>query len=426
MDSKIKGPAAASINTAPPEILLQIAKSVPDLRSLHHLALALPSIYRLWISHGSEILREVTSNRSVTTPQVRDLILLVALLRSGEMPVWSFDTFLERFVRPTLVLNSAPESPCSIPTPTSCPLSVLGTAGRMYHLTHSCLEYYLERLREVQPRLQRPVDQGFDYEAPYGPHEMMVPGWLREVEGIFYETPCMEPPSWIEEQVVFRAFWRLQLLYDFRQAGKQSRLDGWSESDVSRIANLQLDELFPCAHPHMTTYHEIVSVQEYLDESSGGDLPPQEEASKEDVGLAEIPDDAWSWVLRSGTVRHLQYSPNGLLNRGPVHLALHGLISRDESPINGVSFSVFRRLGFALWDNQRLATLQLADEPLYVGQETTLRKRPSQFWFSWRSILSEEELAVVVNRLSDAEDEVTRQGRLDLERHGLDYFVRNE
>jgi len=40
--------------------------------------------------------------------------------------------------------------------------------------------------------------------------------------------------------------------------------------------------------------------------------------------------------------------------------------------------------------------------------------------------LSEEELAVVVNRLSDAEDEVTRQGRLDLERHGLDYFVRNE
>ena len=228
------------------------------------------------------------------------------------------------------------------------------------------------------------------------------------------------------EQVVFRAFWRLQLLYDFRRAGKQSRLDGWSESDVSRIANLQLDELFPCAHPHMTTYHEIVSVQEYLDESSGGDLPPQEEASKEDVGLAEIPDDAWSWVLRSGTVRHLQYSPNGLLNRGPVHLALHGLISRDESPINGVSFSVFRRLGFALWDNQRLATLQLADEPLYVGQETTLRKRPSQFWFSWRSILSEEELAVVVNRLSDAEDEVTRQGRLDLERHGLDYFVRNE
>ena len=320
MDSEIKGPAAASINTAPPEILLQIAKSVPDLRSLHHLALALPSIYRLWISHGSEILREVTSNRSVTTPQVRDLILLVALLRSGEMPVWSFDTFLERFVRPTMVLNSAPESPCSIPTPTSCPLSVLGTAGRMYHLTHSCLEYYLERLREVQPRLQRPVDQGFDYEAPYGPHEMMVPGWLREVEGIFYETPCMEPPSWIEEQVVFRAFWRLQLLYDFRRAGKQSRLDGWSESDVSRIANLQLDELFPCAHPHMTTYHEIVSVQEYLDESSGGDLPPQEEASKEDVGLAEIPDDAWSWVLRSGTVRHLQYSPNGLLNRGPVHL----------------------------------------------------------------------------------------------------------
>jgi len=426
MDSEIKGPAAASINTAPPEILLQIAKSVPDLRSLHHLALALPSIYRLWISHGSEILREVTSNRSVTTPQVRDLILLVALLRSGEMPVWSFDTFLERFVRPTMVLNSAPESPCSIPTPTSCPLSVLGTAGRMYHLTHSCLEYYLERLREVQPRLQRPVDQGFDYEAPYGPHEMMVPGWLREVEGIFYETPCMEPPSWIEEQVVFRAFWRLQLLYDFRRAGKQSRLDGWSESDVSRIANLQLDELFPCAHPHMTTYHEIVSVQEYLDESSGGDLPPQEEASKEDVGLAEIPDDAWSWVLRSGTVRHLQYSPNGLLNRGPVHLALHGLISRDESPINGVSFSVFRRLGFALWDNQRLATLQLADEPLYVGQETTLRKRPSQFWFSWRSILSEEELAVVVNRLSDAEDEVTRQGRLDPERHGLDYFVRNE
>ncbi|PVH89720.1 hypothetical protein DL98DRAFT_601127 [Cadophora sp. DSE1049] len=425
MATKLKGPVA-SINTAPPEILLQIAKSVLDLRSLHHLALALPSIYCLWKSHGSEVLREVTSNRTVTTPQVRDLILLVALLRSGEMPVWSFDTLLERFVRPTMVLNIPPESPCSIPTPTSCPFSVLGTASRIHRLTHSCLEHYLERLRVVQPRLQRPVDQGFDYEAPYGPYEMMVPGWRREVDGVFYETPRMGPPSWIEEQVVFRAFWRLQLLYDFRWAAKDSRLDRWSGSGVSRIANLQLDELFPCVHPHMTTYHEIVSAQEYLQESGGSDHHSQGEPPEGKVRLAEIPDDAWHVVHRSGTVRQLQYSPNDLLKRGLVHLALHELITRVESPVQGVYFSTFRRLGFALWDDQRLATLQLADEPLEGSQVTMLRKRPSHFWFSWRSLLSDQELSAVVKRLSDAEDEVTRQGRLDLERYGLEYFVRDE
>ncbi|KAH7419224.1 hypothetical protein BKA64DRAFT_11151 [Cadophora sp. MPI-SDFR-AT-0126] len=425
MDIKLEGPVT-SINTAPPEILLQIAKSVPDLRSLHHLALALPSIYRLWKSHGSEILREVASNRNVTTPQVRDLILLVVLLRSGEMPVWSFNTLLERFVRPTMVFNNPPESPCSIPTPTSCPFSVLGTAGRMYFLTQSCLEYYLERLRVVQPRLQRPVDQRFDYEAPYGPYEMMVPGWLREVDGVFYETPRMGPPSWIEQQVVLRAFWRLQLLYELRRAAKESRLDHWSESDVSRTTNLQLDELFPCVHPHMTTYHEIVSVQEYLQESGGSDHHSQEGPAEAQMGLAEIPEDAWHIVLASGTVRRLEYSPKDLLKRGQVHLALHGLITRDESPIKGIAFSTFRRLGFAFWDDQRLATLKLADGPLERGQAAMFTKRPSQFWFSWRSLLSEQELAAVVKELADAEDEMTRQGRLDLERHGLEYFVRDE
>lgn len=47
MDIELKLPGV-SINTAPPEIVLQIAKSVPELRSLHHMALTLPSIYRLW------------------------------------------------------------------------------------------------------------------------------------------------------------------------------------------------------------------------------------------------------------------------------------------------------------------------------------------------------------------------------------------
>ncbi|RYO84412.1 hypothetical protein DL764_009337 [Monosporascus ibericus] len=410
-------PCQASFESIPPEILLHIIRHVPDLRSLHSSALAAPSVFRLWGDFGANILQTITSNRIVTTPQVRDLILLVALLRSGEMPAWSLDIFVEQFMRPTM-MNQPPEPSCVVPSPSACPFSVLTTASRIYNLTQSCLEHYLDKLRAVQPRLRRPADPKFSYMAPYGPDELMVPGWQRQTDGVPYNTPYMGPASWEEAQVVLRAFWRLQMFHDFKRAALNSRLTAFPRLDVERIVGLRLEELFPCVHPHMTQYHEILSVSDYLQEPDASthliDRPPGRKVDHM-TGPPEIPKDAYCLVSYTGKVRHLSYVPDGLWRRPWIH-PIHQLIHDEQSPIRGVSFEVFRRLGFVLWDENRLAALGLAQTPPVRGQKPPPVKGHWTYWYSWRSILSKEELSQVEMRLEAEEAAKRRREKLRDER----------
>ncbi|KAI4868889.1 hypothetical protein F4820DRAFT_408160 [Hypoxylon rubiginosum] len=411
-------PNLAFFVSAPPELLLKIAKQLPDLRTLHNLALAAPSVYRLWGNYGAELLQAVTNNCTFTTPQLRDLIWLVTLLRSAEMPVWSLEAFLERFVRPTMLMNQPPQPQCAVPVPASSPFSVLSTASRIQALTHLCLEYYLEKLREVQPRLRRPVSPSFNYTLPYGPYEFMVPGWQRRTPDVAYDTPNMGAASWVEEQVVLRAFWRLQLFHDFKQAAKHSRLSAWAPEDVRGIASLELGEMFPRMHPNMTQYHELICVREYLEVSNGSDRlaggnPTGESYLKTE--LLPIPKEAWFVKSARGPIRSLHYVPDELLRRSMIH-PCHTVLHYDESPIKGVSFTVFRRLGFAIWDGHRLAALGLGDQPLERGQKYGPTPGPWKYWYSWRSLLDAEEIAEVERRLAVDEDEETRQARLEYER----------
>lgn len=101
-------------------------------------------------------------------------------------------------------------------------------------------------------------------------------------------------------------------------------------------------------------------------------------------------------------VRPLYYVPEGLSRRTSIH-TIRGVIHDDESPIKGVSFALFRRLGFALWDDQRLAALGLDHAPLERGKRYVPTGGPSKYWYSWRSLLSAEELAQAETRLEESE-----------------------
>lgn len=396
MDMKIKR-QAASLPNLPPEIQLQIAKLLPDLRSIHHLVITVPSMYRIWKSYNSELVFAATSDVATTTPQIRDLIWLVALLRSDELPSWTLDDFLVDFVRPTMMWHSRPVMPCVLPQPKSCPLSVLMTATRIHNFTHSCLEFYLNRLRAVQPRLQRPIDDTFDYNT-FGPDGKIVLGWLRHPHSEYYETPQMERPSWIEQQVVLRAFWRLQVYHEFSRA----RLSSWSSNDREKIAGLKLEEMWPYEPSYMQMYHEIASVQEYLQHLGE---PPQMsvtgETSKSSPELIDIPATAWYTIQSTGCISHYHYAPNGLQSRGLISVVVHGLVYQWHSPTLGVDFAKFRRSGMAIWDTPRLVALHLMDLPHDERPAGVPCKNPSQYWFSWRSLLSEEEIVEETRRLVD-------------------------
>lgn len=46
----------------------------------------------------------------------------------------------------------------------------------------------------------------------------------------------MTPPSWIEEQRVTRAFWRIQIFHDPQKAAAASLLN-WPEEDIEELSS---------------------------------------------------------------------------------------------------------------------------------------------------------------------------------------------
>jgi hypothetical protein len=412
-----------AFDRVPAEVLLQVAQRLPDLASLYAFAVALPAVYRLLRRYGGDIVEAILSDPSHTTAQTRDLIRLVVLARTTPaLPAaWTVDSLVKHFLRPTMMWKAPPDDPCVPPPvpPAGLPLSILGTAARVHHWVPLCLAHYLGRLRDAQTRLRRPGDPGFNYTHGYGPDDAMVPGWQRRCDGVPYDTPVMGPPSWVEEQVVARAFWRLQLFYDLQRAAREGRLDGaWPPDDVQKLCDITLDGLFSqAAHALLSQHQELLTVAEFLQDATGQassvtTVPAAvtEPASAPFV-LQAIPetDDHWTYPPLYGTV----YEPQGLRARSQVDLYLTSVLHEEQSPIRGAPARLFRQVGIAIWDDDRLASLGLKNEPRRRGLPRPPSRYFAHYWFQWRSILNQDELRSVDEDLEKRERE---QDRLNQER----------
>ncbi|KAF2994015.1 hypothetical protein G7054_g11415 [Neopestalotiopsis clavispora] len=393
----------------PPEILLQVAKCLPDLATLHVFAIAAPAVYRLLRQYGGDVLEAITCNASFTMPQTRDLIRVIVLARTSALPAWTVDGFTQHFLRPTMMLKSPPEDAYVPPAPAEFPFSILGTARRVNSWVQLCLATYLRRLRDAQSRLRRPSDPGFNYTHGYGPEDAMVPGWRRRCDGVPYDTPVVGPISWVEEQVVVRAFWRLQLFFDLNWAAREGRLDAWRAEDRQRLSDITMEELFGQMHPFLAQYQELLTVAEFLQQSTGHAsvtaIPAVGELAST-YALQSIPetDEYWMQAPLVGGC----YEPQGLRARPHVDLTLASVINADESPIRGAPMRIFRRLGLAIWSDSRLASLGLKGEPRRRGASRAPSKPFSDYWFQWRSLLTQDELCSVEEDLEKREQERKR------------------
>lgn len=397
------------LESLPPEILLQVAKWLPDLASLHAFALAAPTVYRLLHRHGGDVLEDITSNTFFTTPHTRDLIRLIVLARASALPAWTVDGFTQQFLRPTMMLESSPGGTNVPPVPAELPLSILGTAKRVHNWVQLCLAHHLRRLRVAQPRLRRPADPGFNYTHGFGPDDAMVPGWRRRCAGVPYDTPIMGPACWVEEQVVVRALWRLQLFYDLKWAAREGRFGAWPAEDMQRLSYISLEELFSPPHPLLAQYQELLTITEFLQDMTGQAsvtaIPAVSELTST-CPLQGIPETDEYWI--HSPLLGSRYEPPGLRARPHVDLTLTSVINADESPIRGAPTRIFRRLGFAIWSDSRLALLGLENEPRRRATSRAPSRPFADYWFQWRSLLTQEELCSVEEDLEKRDQERRR------------------
>lgn len=415
----MSSPSTFHFERLPLELLLGIARRLPNLDSLHALASAVPSVFRLLDRYGGELLQAITSSPSApwhsplaTVPQVRDMIHVIVLARTSALPAWTVAEFVRSFLHPTMVLKTPPQEPCVPPVPSELPFSVLVTAQRVRDWSQACLAHHLQQLRDAQPRLRRPADPDFSYTRGYGPDNAMVPGWQRQCEGVPYKTPAMAPASWVEEQVVVRAFWRLQMLLDLQSAAKEGRLGGWPDGDVRQISTMKLEEVLgqtgpldTQASPLVAQYQELFTVAEYLQDQIGHvsvpGLPaiadPMPHRIPETVPEATDPNDP-----RLLSSPHW-YLSHGLYVRPGIDLTFASVLQSKQSPVWGVSARIFRRLGLTIWERSRLALLGLEEAPVSRTRGLSREgfdKPCSYFWFQWRSLLRPDELSLVEKELA--------------------------
>ncbi|KAM0457109.1 hypothetical protein ACHAPV_006748 [Trichoderma viride] len=410
------GKAAVSLQDLPTELVAPILTRVADIATLDSLIRAWPAAYRVFESSAADITEAVLSSGYVCG-HIRVIFRIIALLRSGTLPISNLADFRRRVIvdamRYASRVRSSPSgfAPALLAreTPPAVIRSLLATYRQVMLASLGCLTYYLERFKTLKP--EHPIDRTIKNPA-WSEH---VPAWQSRPQGRKFNVRDIGPPSWTEEQRVNRAFWRLQLLYDLKRAASRGLLD-WPDDSKAALCDIVAVSRpiresahfwrrnrryvhqtwadcsdfyhawvhnFPYApnDPCPPEYEELISVVDYVRTVYG------QEASgrliKGEVCLAELqgPVEIYrEWSLANPGVKDWK-----TLVGASVGAERYYYGQRGKSILDMVDFDALGRYGFAFWSWERMFAYGLAkrSESEYEDYRVT---------YAWESILSPEEV----------------------------------
>ena len=291
---------------------------------------------------------------------------------------------------------------------------LLATYRKIERLTDLCLEFYLQRFRLLNPR--HVADKSFEFLSTYGqpPDRVVVPSWQLKPVEVPVVKRDVGASSWVEEQRVIRAFWRVQLHHDLQIAAEEGRIH-WPEEKLTMLKNRGVVDLYwvevwgvegeyeadvmvddnfidpyPDNHPYLKDQmtvleHELIlSVVDYVDANQSDIQVATSSHSRPKGGQKQLhvptPLEWHEAGHRTSETYRLFYDVGGC----PDGLDCWGRVS----PIQGVLFDPFRRLGFAIWSTERM-----------VGYGFLKPKSKwdnnSDVFAAWRSVLTEVEIAAL-------------------------------
>lgn len=226
----------------------------------------------------------------------------------------------------------------------------------------------------------------------------MIPAWDRRPEGQKYDLPHQEPPSWSEEQRVSRAFWHVLSFYNLRIAGIISKLN-WPKKDLEKllaIGPIDLHTDLRGIPAQKFPDEEVLTILDYIEEIHMDDVSVNVLDGKSPISLLR-PNDRRYWPAPLPPATHIERK-RMILPTFPIAI-FNSLTVNDWSPLKNVSFGSFRKLGFALWSRHRMADSGF-DHPDPTNKNQQKRSLDS-YYFTWRSILSAEEIEEVERPLRE-------------------------
>ncbi|RDW91205.1 hypothetical protein BP5796_02370 [Coleophoma crateriformis] len=265
--------------------------------------------------------------------------------------------------------------------------------------TACCLDYYLERFKALRPK--HPLDKDFQFVGEFqGPERRYVPSWqLKPAENPF-PVRDIGLSTWLEQQRVLRAYWRVQLCREVQDAARKGfmhwSVDGMSVIDLCcyvDIGNLLDDNDFdensygePYVYQQGTLLeHELVeSVLHYEEKSKEKSMRPT--SVPVHLGLAPFNISTISEDDREvlGWHTSITYTFFYRLGGRPGHHVPIG----PCSPLQHVEFKPFRDLGFAIWSRERMVAYGFLEPDARSDQDHT-------YFLAWKSVLGHENIEQV-------------------------------
>ncbi|KAK8044968.1 hypothetical protein PG993_004992 [Apiospora rasikravindrae] len=410
----------ANLERLPPELLIPILMNLSGLESLDSLLQASPAAFRVFDANGADIFESVFSAAKIH-PTIASLIRITAYIRNSSLPPHVHDL---SSLRNCIVGESMsyewnpprwPHPPCPLPSalPATVMRGILASHRKIVHFGISCLEYYLGRFNALRP--EHLADKDFYYDDDDGTTDSKY-----DYVGAWQLNPPREPfPR------VLRAFWRLELFKSVRIAIDAGRL-GWSP-------DVQVHEF---TRREVTTnvlkfYH---AVEGYVAPTGSCGWPQGHYIDDDDPRLgtglqhdieAELIQTIEAYVADN---KHRTTAPNASQHTrdrptpAPLEpqdleasydvfgatLRFYYKASRPNdhwgspsSPIRHVAFEPFRRFGFAIWDEKRMAAAGFLSK---YGWDDDFEDCVT----AWRSILDKEMLDEIAeenvrHHISDSE-----------------------
>ncbi len=222
-----------------PRLLEPVFSGVTDLASLQKLLKTSSHASRQFSTHGVTVFESVLASRHMHHYTCA-LIRISALLRSKTLPphvsgLLAFTDYVRyettnwRYWPPTWVHPPTRLSPTTVSTATL--LGLLDTQQEIESHMAGCMKFYLQRFNALRPNsLEDPTFQ-------WGRRSSEEPD-LKACD----QYPCQKPfpvydigpPTWIEEQRILRALWRIQLSRDLKEAAANGSLH-WPEGDLNEL-----------------------------------------------------------------------------------------------------------------------------------------------------------------------------------------------
>jgi hypothetical protein len=386
------------LSECPSEVITMILGHLQDLSDLENIMLACPHVWRC-IEHDSyllPILNELLTSGSVPVQVVFPILLATHISHRSPLVRTYVDKNGLNLLRPgrgdpgnELDVSSTLKSLPSDMTPPQI-RSLLTTSSAIRTTALRCLATYAARFHAMQP---------YTTWVSFEQHEdesNIMPAMSR------YSIPDTGPVRWTELQRALKAFWMVHTARVFLTAFEQGAFHDWSHWKIAEISRSRPIDLFNFPmhgseswrkRPRdylLTALHLYLGAEEYLQDIK---VVPQTPLTQPLPPCPQRESESQDWPHVSETMEYFAK-----------------MFTQIRSQRDGDGFRPWRRLGFAIWDTERLERAGLIndirkDTRPHVVHWLSISRTRDLDRIRWLSVVREEDMPIVRNHRLTVDDD---------------------